>query len=375
MIRLPMTLSLYIGRQFLFATLATLALMLVLIGMIELLELVRRAAQAPHGVPFGVLLQMVALKVPTSAEKIYPFTFMIGSMVALGRLTRNSELVVTRAAGVSVWQFLMPGIIVSLVLGVVFVTAINPIAAMMISRYDRLEGKYISGSSSLMSVLPSGLWLRQVGEKNILLHGQAANEYIIHASRIDQTTLALSDVTIFLYGDTHRFIGRIDAPAAALEPGKWILPTASYATPLTLAEPLTNYAMPTQLTLAQIQDSYSSPETFSFWQLPGFIAVLEQAGFSALQHKLHFHSLMALPLLLAGMVMLAAVFSLRQPRRGRTGMMITIGMASGFFIYFTTNIIYAFGSSGGLPVVLAAWAPTLILLMVSSAALLHLEDG
>ena len=109
--------------------------------------------------------------------------------------------------------------------------------------------------------------------------------------------------------------------------------------------------------------------------MPGFIAVLEQAGFSALQHKLHFHSLMALPLLLAGMVMLAAVFSLRQPRRGRTGMMITIGMASGFFIYFTTNIIYAFGSSGGLPVVLAAWAPTLILLMVSSAALLHLEDG
>jgi lipopolysaccharide export system permease protein len=50
-------------------------------------------------------------------------------------------------------------------------------------------------------------------------------------------------------------------------------------------------------------------------------------------------------------------------------------MVSGFLIYFMTNIIYAFGASGGLPIVLAAWAPSLIVLMAASAALLHLEDG
>ena len=133
--------------------------------------------------------------------------------------------------------------------------------------------------------------------------------------------------------------------------------------------------MPTNLTISQIQDSFASPETFSFWQLPGFIAVLEKAGFSALQHRLHFDSLLALPLLLAGMTMLSAVFSLRSPRRGRTGALVVIGVVAGFLIYFITNIIYAFGASGSLPISLAAWAPALIVVMFASAALLHLEDG
>ena len=373
--RLPLTLSLYVGRQFLTAVLMTLLVMMFIVAMIELLELVRRAADAPHSVPFGIVLQLMLLKLPTSAEKIYPFSFMMGSMIALGRLTRSSELVVTRAVGVSVWQFLMPGILVALVLGTAFVTLMNPVAAMTVSRYDRLEGKYISGRSSLLSVLPSGLWLRQVGEKNIRVHGNAAEEYIIHANRIDQGTLALTTVTIFLFDASHHFMGRIDAPEASLAPGHWIVPSATLATPLTRPEIISNYTMPTQLTLAQIQDSFSAPETFSFWQLPGFIAVLEKAGFSALQHKLHFHSLVALPMLLAGMVMLAAVCSLRPPRRGGTGGLLAIGVAAGFLMYFMTNIIYAFGASGGLPIMLAAWAPTLIILMFASAALLHLEDG
>ncbi len=373
--RLPVTLSVYIGRQFFMAVMATLALMVVLIGMIELLELVRRAANLAHGVPFGIMLQMVILKLPSSIEQIYPLTFLIGGMVALSRLTRSSELIVARAAGVSVWQFLLPGLTVAMVLGIVFVTVVNPISALTISRFDRLEGKYISGRSSLLSVLPSGLWLRQAGETDIRIHDVVATEYIIHAMRVNQSNFALESVTFFLFDSGHHFIGRIDAPRASLEKGHWLLPVGQFDTPETVPEKLTNYAMPTQLTLGQIQDSFSAPETFSFWELPGFIEVLEKAGFSAIQHKLHFHSLMALPFLLAGMILLAAVFSLRQIRRGRTGIMIVMGMVAGFLTYFLTNIIYAFGASGGLPVMLAAWAPTLILLMTVSAVLLHLEDG
>ncbi len=138
---------------------------------------------------------------------------------------------------------------------------------------------------------------------------------------------------------------------------------------------LPEFRMPTQLTLDQIQDSFSAPATFSFWQLPGFISVLEKAGFSALKHRLHFHSLMAMPLLLGGMLLLAAVFALRPPRRGRTGIMIVIGLVAGFMLYFMTNIIYALGAAGDLPIVLAAWAPSLIVVMTAGAVLLHLEDG
>lgn len=373
--KLPLTLSIYFGRHFLYAVLATIGVMVLIVGLLELLELVRRAAENTKGVPFLILFQMMLLKLPTTAEKIYPFAIMIGAMIALSRLTRNSELVVTRAAGVSVWQFLLPGVIVVSVLGVLFVTLMNPIAAYTIGRFDRIEGKYITGKASLMSISPSGLWLRQTGETGMVFNRAAASEYILHAARIDQSSYELDSVMILLYDAKHKFIGRIDAPKARLKPGKWVLENAGLSAPLAPPNPVKEFIMPTQLTLDQIQDSFSSPETFSFWQLPGFIAVLEKAGFSAMHHKLHFHSLMALPLLLAGMLLLAAVFTLRPPRRGGTGVLIIIGLVSGFLLYFMTNIIYALGATGDLPIVLAAWAPSLIVMAIASAALLHMEDG
>jgi lipopolysaccharide export system permease protein len=373
--RIPITFSLYIGRHFLLAVLATIAVMLIIVGLMELLELIRRTADGPRNVPFFILLQMTALKLPTTAEKIYPFAVLIGSMITLARLTRTSELVVTRAAGVSAWQFLLPGVAVTFVLGILFVTLVNPIAAYMIGRFDRIESKYISGKPSVLSVLPSGLWLRQTDEKGMMFGDKPAQEYIIHAVRMNQSDYALENVLILLFDDAHHFIGRVDAPVARLTPGKWVVENATLSAPDMKPATLGSYTMPTQLTLSHIQDSFSSPETFSFWQLPGFIAVLEKAGFSALHHKLHFHSLIAMPMLLAGMLLLAAVFSLRPPRRGGTGVLVVMGLAAGFALYFLTNIIYALGATGDLPIVLAAWAPSLIVMMIASAALLHFEDG
>ncbi len=373
--RIPLTLSFYIGRHFLLTILATILVMLVIVELIELLELVRRTADSVRPITLGLLLEMTLLKLPTTAEKIYPFAVMIGGMITLSRLTRSSELVVARAAGVSVWQFLLPGVAMVMLLGMLIVAVINPIAASTIGLYDRLEAKYITGKASVLSVSPSGLWMRQSDTDPIAFRNTTANEYIIHAVRMDQTTYTLETVMILLFDAAHRFVGRIDAPSAQLMTGEWRMRDAVLSTNQGQPSKLSEFRMPTSLTINHIQDSFSAPETFSFWQLPAFIAVLETAGFSALKHRLHFHSLMALPLLLAGMVLLAAVFSLRPPRRGRTGISMVIGLAAGFVLYFMTNIIYALGASGDLPIALAAWAPSLIVAMVAGASLLHLEDG
>ena len=373
--RMPITLSVYVGRQFLFAVIATLLVMLTIIGLIELLEVIRRASNAPHSIPFTIVLEMALLKLPTLAEKIYPFAFLIGGMITLSRLTRSNELIVARSAGISVWQFIMPGVAVALALGVFFVAIMSPIAAATISRFDRIDSKYITGRVSVLTVFPSGLWLRQVGEDQLDFRGQRAEEYILTALRMDPATLKLSTVTMFLFGADHRFIGRFDAPEATLDKGHWNLAEAILSAPGSLPQTQRNFSIPTQLTIAQIQESFAAPETFSFWQLPGFIRLLEKAGFSALKHRLHFHSLVALPSLLAGMLLLSGVFSLRQTRRGKTGALIAVGMVAGFGLYFATNLIYALGANGDLPVILAAWAPSLMVNMFAIAALLHLEDG
>lgn len=367
--RLPWTLSLYIGRQYFLTVLFVLLGLLVITGLLDTVELIRRAA-SKDAATFGVVMEMAFFKLPAMAEELIPFAGLIGGMIALQRLTRTHELIVARAAGVSVWQFMMPALLAMLCFGCVFVMAYNPVASTMLARFEKLEMKYFSGRSSMLTVSSSGLWLRQVEEGNRL-----EKEHIIHALSISDQGMKLSHVTIFTFDDDAHFLSRIDADTATLENGYWLVKDALITTPGEPAQRVALKALDTELTVAQIQDSFASPRTLSFWQLPGFINSLEAAGFSALRHKLHWHVIFSTPFMLCAMAFLAAAFSLRLPRRGRSRAMVVAGIFSGFLFFFVSDIIHALGLSGSLPVQAAAWAPTAIVMMIGGAVLLHMEDG
>jgi lipopolysaccharide export system permease protein len=373
--KLSVIFSRYIARHVLMAFLLAIGVIIVVIGLGELVEMNRRASHKEYEVPLRIVLEMVLMKLPSTAEKILPFAMLIGAMVALSRLSKSSELIIARASGISVWQFLAPAMLVAVTLGLFFMAVFNPISSAMISRYESLEGKYITNRPSTLSVSPSGLWLRQVESLDVDFKGKKIEEYIITARRISQSDMTLSDVIIFMYGADHHFLGRIDAPSARLEPGWWQIDNATTSAPGSMPEYNTGYRLETQLEINEIKDSFASPVTLSFWALPGFISTLEKAGFSALRHKLHWHSLLAMPVMLLAMTLLGAVFSLRHHRRGGVGKMAVFGVIAGFITYFASNLVYALGFSGSLPVVLAAWTPPLIAAMIGVSLLLHLEDG
>lgn len=370
--RLPLTLSLYIGRQFLMGIALAFFGMLVIVALGDLVELIRRTAdlQAGREVPLTVIVEMLLLKTPFTGIRILPFAVLVGAMVALTRLTRTHELVVARAAGMSVWQFLLPAIVLALSMGVFFVTIYNPISAALLSRFERVEAKFVTGRTSLLAVSSSGLWIRQIEHDD-----PQVKEHIFHALRVAQKGSALADVIVFSFAPDNRFTQRLDAAQATLEDGHWHLHDVTVSEPNSLPRHEDDILFKTDLTTAQIQDSFASPMTLSFWQLPTFISTLEKAGFSALHHRMYLHSMLASPFLLCAMIFVAAVFSLRLPRRGGILLLVVVGVATGFMVYFMTNIISALGQSGEIPITLAAWAPAMIVLMLGGGMLLHLEDG
>lgn len=363
--RLSPTLSIYIGKRFL----ADIALvMAVLLGVIlagDLVEMLRRSWNR-ETVTLLLIVEMSFLKLPFMMQKVLPFAALFGSTLAFVRLTRTNQLVVTRASGVSVWQFLQPAIAIALIGGGLMVTVVNPLISATTARYEQLEAKHLRGRASLLAVSSSGLWLRQADE---------GGQSVIHALRVSQEGSSLADVIIFLYGDGDKFVGRIDAASADLQPGRWRLKDALITAPDVPARLEKTFELETTLTLSQIQDSFASPDTMSFWDLPGFIQTLENAGFSALRHRLHWHSLLSGPLLLAAMVLLAASFSLRLTRHGGTGLLMVGSVGSGFLLYFLTDVSLALGLSGGIPIILAAWAPAGASTLLGLAMMFHLEDG
>lgn len=363
-LRLSLTLTGYIARQF---TTWYLGFLFGLLGVILLaatVDLLDRLANKDASL--AVVVEMVLLKLPFLSQEVMPFTVLFAGLACFWRLTRSNELVVTRAAGISVWQALLPVLGVSLIVGSITVAVLNPIASVLLSRFEQLEAKFIRNQASTLAVSRQGLWLRQADK---------GGQSVIHATRITHEPMTLHNVIVFHFAEGDRFIGRVDAERAVLRPGYWLLSNAWKSKPGAREQFFETLEIPTELSREKILNSFAPPETISFWDLPDFIVLLEGAGFSATHHKLQFHRLLATPLLFIALVLLAASFSLRQQRRGQVGIVILGGVLTGFLLYFVSNIVFALGLSGGIPIVLSAWAPASVTLLLGIAVLLHLEDG
>ncbi len=362
----PRTLFRYVGRQFLLWFMIIGGSLATVIFLIDLLELIRRASSKPEAT-FAIVLRMELLRLPHLVQEAAPFLVLFAALVCFVRLTRSQELVIARAAGMSVWQFLLPAIVAGAAIGIVKIAVLNPAAAFMLSQSETLEGRYLTGQTSLLAVSSSGIWLRQVDPE-----GQQS---VIHAPRVNPDTMTLDQATVFTFeGDDH-FVGRIDAERARLAPGQWEFTGAWMTGPDKPGQFVENHIMATDLTPATIQDSFASPETVSFWQLPNFIRVTEATGFSAQPHILRFHALLAEPFLMVAMILIGAVFSLRQTRRGGTMVMITGGALTGIAMFFFTSVVQALGLGNTIPILFAAWMPAGFGLLIGLTLILHQEDG
>ncbi|HYZ32692.1 MAG TPA: LPS export ABC transporter permease LptG, partial [Crenalkalicoccus sp.] len=354
---LALTLTVYVARRFLTAALAMLASLTLLVSLFDFLELLRRAAARPDAT-FGLVAEIAGLRLPFVALQILPFAVLLGGILAFWRLTRSSELIVARAAGVSAWGFLSGPVLVALAFGGAATFAISPLSSVMLSRAERLDNAYLRNAAGLSALAGGRLWLRQA-DRGLEPAGVAIlSGRPVAARSTDPEEFTLQDVTVWRLSAKDRPLARIEAPRARLLPGAWQLEEAVTFNPDRTARPPETIRLPTDLTPDRIETSFASPDTLSFWSLPGFIQVLEQAGFSAVRHRLHLQSLLALPLLAAAMALLAAGFSMRPARRGGVAQMLAAGVSAGFALFVLDRITGEFGQAGTLPVTLAAWAPT-----------------
>ncbi len=368
--RLLRILSIYVAWHVTLSFLAFIGGISSLILLFDTIELLRRTA-GNDALGFGTVFGLALLKLPHTAQATLPFAVMLAMMYVLFRLSRSHELLVMRAAGISVWQFLAPPLALTLMLGAVNLAVVDPFAASLYESYQRLEDSLIRRASTSINLDRGGLWLResQNGAVTIVRAG---------AMQAEGDVLNLRDLSVFkMNGEAVE--SRYEAPAGRLGAGV-IAMSDVWEMHLNGGKATSafhkDFWMPTTLTADKVQDSLAAPETMSFWDLPAFIRSSQAAGFSALPHRLYWQSLLASPFLLCAMVLVASAFYLTAGTK-LPGWMLrgAAGLGTGFVVYFLNHFTYALGLSATLPLALAAWAPTVATTMFGLAYLFHREDG
>ena len=359
------TLSRYFAMRFVASVVGSFLGVIALAAMIDYVELMRRGADWPNATAW-LLAKISMYRVPQLTERILPFTVLVGAMSCYLTLSRRHELVVARAAGVSAWQFVAPAVFAAFVLGTVATTLYNPVSAMLHERSKRLEADMQGATLSALQRSTGGFWVRQKSSD-----GAA----IINAISSREQGAQLGGVSVYTFDNSGHFQDRIEAKSAALQEGHWLFEDARVYLPGKAPDLEQTYRLPTNLTLEQVRESFATPETVPFWQLPTYIELADRAGLLAAGYRLQYQQLLARPFLLAAMVLLAASVSLRFFRFGGVQKMILSGISAGFLLFVLSKITEDMSKSELLSPVAAAWIPVAIGSLTGFVALLYQEDG
>jgi lipopolysaccharide export system permease protein len=370
------TLGRYFAGRFVVAALGVFASIFLLLVLVDYIEMVRKTSGLPQASAITVALTSL-YRVPQLLEKMMPFCVLIGAMTCYLALSRRLELVVARAAGVSAWQFISPALASAIALGITATIAYNPMSANLRELSKRMEAELFGSAPGGGIQDASGFWLNQVNNDG---------QWIINAARSEQQGGRLTGLTVFRFDSIPAPIGssdgpklvfkeRIEAREASLDEGRWVLKSArrfSLDSPPVEQE---TFYITTSLTQAQVRNSFSTPETVSFWQLPNYIRSSESSGFATAGYRLQYHKLIAQPFLLAAMVMLAASVSLRFFRMGGVQKMVLSGVGAGFLLYVLSKVTEDLSKAELMHPIAAAWLPVCVGGLTGFLALLYQEDG
>lgn len=360
-----MTLSLYIARRFLTTFLIVLGAFCGVLFLIDMVDQVRRVPDSPMSGIVGLAL----LHVPGTVYHVLPLIMMLTAIALFLRLARTSELVAVRAAGRSALRTVAGPALAALILGAIAVAVFDPLVAATSKRYAIVSGE--GATLSEASLAGDGLWLRQ---------GDPTGQWVIRAASVDPSGTTLNDVTFLQLGADGQPATRVEAKSASLQDGQWVATDAKEwrfdaAVAARSSDLQPRLLLKSTLTADQIRDSLGDPSELSIWDLRAYITQLERAGFSSTRYAVWFQMELALPLLLAAMVLVGSGFTMRHVRFGQSGPLVLAALVCGIAIFFVRNFAQVLGDSGQIPILLAAWSPPVAAALLAVSLLLHLEDG
>jgi LPS export ABC transporter permease LptF/LPS export ABC transporter permease LptG len=307
-------------------------------------------------VSFGMLMQYLWWETPQFLYYIIAIAVLLSAIITIGLLTKNSELIVMRACGISIYRTAVPLLVFAAIASAVLFAFEERVLAVSNRRADYLNHIIRGGSPQTFDVV-NRKWL--VGRQGEIYHYQYFHPrlkelHMLSVFRFDPATLALTER---LYATQASYSPSTPSdPAPWVATGGWLRQLAG--TQVTKYMPFSTLRVPLE-PADYFETETPEPERMTFAQLRNYIEELETSGYTVMEHQVALQRKFAFPLVTLVMTLIAVPFAVTTGKRGAMyGIGVGIVLA---LVYWTAiSVFAAFGASGLMPPALAAWSPNLL---------------
>ena len=312
------------------------------------------------GIYIPILLS--SLIVPSLLYNMFPFIILLSGIWFFLKIKKSDEVTALKISGMSNFSIIIIPSLLSILIGIIFITSINPVTSVLVKKYENLRGGYEKDKDYLAAITENGIWIK---EKNI------EKNNIIRSSNLEGENLM--NVTIYEFDKNNNFVRRIEAKSANISSIRWSLKNVKIINENgnILSENVKNLSYNSLYDLEKIKSLYSNLDTISFWNIEKEIKLLEERGYSTKQMETKLQRSFAFPFFLLAMVLLSGVFTLGIKFKESNLTYVFIAIITCVLIYFFNDFSAALGRTDKLSVGIAVWMPIIIIFIFSAVGVIY----
>ena len=308
------------------------------------------------GIYLPILLSLIII--PSLLYNMLPFIILLSGIWFFLHIRKTDEIIAMKISGMSNLSIILVPSILSIILGIFFITLVNPVTSTLVKKYESTKGSFEKDQDYLAAITSNGIWIK---EKN----------NIIKSSKLNKNSLL--NVSIYEFDNNDNFLKRFEAESADISSRNWILKNVKIIDKdgKSIEENTSNIIYKSIYDVKKIKSLYSNLDTISFWNLQNEIKLLENRGYSTREMRSKLQQSLAFPFFLLSMIFLGGVITLGTQSKDSNWKYVFIALFASVLIFYFNRFSAALGKTDKLSIEVSVWMPVIIIFILSAVGLIH----
>jgi lipopolysaccharide export system permease protein len=300
------------------------------------------------------VMRFFVWKLPEMVGQTAAFSVLMATLLTLGLLSRNSEIIAMRSCGVSLPRISMPLLVLGLLVSLLLLVNAELIVPRSFERMERIERVDIKKLGVNAVFKRNNIWFRSESK-------------ILQAKFFDPQSKTLRGVIVWSMDPSMNPLSRIDAESAEFRDDHWTLRNAEVKD-FSKGRGFARQKVPAldislNLKVEDLRVLGNNADNLSYRKLKEYAENLQSGGYQAFRYLTMMHTKFSAPFSAFVMVILGIPFALRNSRSGGMALGIGASVAIGFAYFVVNAVLLSYGRSGVLPPIVAAWGANAIFIL------------
>lgn len=312
---------------------------------------------------FFFIIFLTVLNIPSLLFTIFPFIFLISSLLFFLDLVNKNELEILKVNGLNNLKIIKILFFTSLIAGIFLSLIFYNISAKLKFVYLELKNNYSTDNKYLAMVTENGIWIKDEFNEDI---------YIINAKKIEG--IYLKDVLISEFSNEFVLTRVIKSNKVDISDDEWLVYDPSISVDNVSLKTDDVVKLKTHFNIKKINELFSDLYSLNIFELFKLSYDYKKLGYATAEVRSHINKILSFPVYLSIMTVFSAIIMLNIKKDKPMIFYLILSIFISVMFYYFNYMFNLMGINGKFPVYVGTWMPLLLLTIIIFIGLIRIDE-